>query len=105
MHKVYGDLYSTLTFGGTQKPVSRGARDERMRQRAEKMHLLMAEGTFAGTQNSRTRVWAARLVLVPVALATGVIAISSAIGEAASKLYVEPFARKESSRHDTGDRR
>lgn len=104
MHNVYGDLYSMLTFGGTTKRVSRGARNECRFRRAEMTDLPVAESIIAGKPSNRIRVWVGRLVLLPLALATGTVAISSAIGEAAAKLYVDPYARKENVRDEAGDR-
>ncbi|MCB2137380.1 MAG: hypothetical protein KDE08_15805 [Rhodobacteraceae bacterium] len=102
MHKIYGDVYSTLTFGGTYKTAMRRDRDDQPYLQAEEIGSSRKKGIRAGKPSSRTGTWVGRLAVVPLALVAGAVAISNGIGEAATKLYVDPFVRKENSRNDAG---
>ncbi|MDH5529463.1 MAG: hypothetical protein OEY05_05445 [Paracoccaceae bacterium] len=104
MHNLYRDLYSTLTFGSSHKTAACRARDEHLRPQTDETDFLGEKDICVGKPSSRTKVWVGRLVLVPLALASGTVAISSCIGEAAAKLYVEPFVPKENGRKDAGGR-
>ncbi len=90
MYKTYGDLYSTLTFGGTYAGAAhaeQGASRQTPREPAE---------TVPRQRKSMAR-WAlvclGLLLVFPISIAKGVIAGSSAVGEAAAMALLAPHTK------------